>query len=351
MKLGIVGLEQSGKTTVFNALTGSNKEVGSFGKIEAHLAVIKVPDARVDWLSEIYHPKKTIHANIEFVDIPGSINDSADPKVIAAAREVEALIFVVRSFANNEVLHPLETIDPIRDYEQIKVDLILADMMIGEKRLEKLQKSVEKNIATPEEKLEFEALKKVMEQLENEKPASEATLTPQEEKALRSFQMLTLKPYLCLVNVSDDAIHTEETKKYLSIIPNSMAICANIETEILKLDETDRKAFLEDLGLKEPSLNLFIMKAYETLGLISFFTVGEDEVRAWTIDKDLPAPQAAGKIHSDLERGFIRAEVFAYAVLKKLGSEREVKNAGKMRLEGKEYQVQDGDIINIKFNV
>lgn len=189
-----------------------------------------MPDARVDWLSEIYQPKKTILADIEFVDIPGSINDSADPKVIAAAREVEALVFVVKSFDNDEVLHPLDTIDPIRDYEQIKVDLILADMMIGEKRLEKLQKSVDKNIASPEEKLEFEALKKVMEQLENEKPASDATLTPQEEKALRSFQMLTLKPYLCLVNVSDVSIHSEETNKCLSKTPNSMAICANIET-------------------------------------------------------------------------------------------------------------------------
>jgi hypothetical protein len=305
----------------------------------------------VEWLSDLYTPKKTIHADIEFVDIPGSINDSSDPKIIAAAREVEAMVFVVRAFQNEEVLHPLKEINPVRDYEQIKTNLILADMLIGEKRLEKLKKSLDKNIASADEKLEYTALIKVMDKLENEFPASEADLTPQEEKTLRSFQLLTLKPYLCLVNVSDNAITSEETKKYLSLIPNSMAICAKIETEILKLDKEDRKAFLEVLGLKETSLNPFIMKAYSTLGLISFFTVGEDEVRAWTIHKNMPAPQAAGKIHSDLERGFIRAEVFSYDTIKELGSEREVKNAGKMRLEGKEYLVQDGDIINIKFNV
>ncbi len=351
MKLGIIGLEQSGKTTVFNALTGAEKEVGSFGKIEAHLAMVKVPDPRIDWLSVLYTPKKTVHANIEFVDIPGNINDSADPKIIAAAREVEAMVFVVRAFQDDGVLHPLDSIDPVRDYEQIKAGLILADMLIAEKRIEKLKKAVDKNIASAEEKLEYEALIKVMAKLENEEPASSAEINAQQEKALRSFQMLTLKPYLCLVNVSDTEMYSERTKTYLSSIPNSMAICAKIETEILKLDEEDRKVFLEDLGLKEPSLSPFIMKAYATLGLISFFTVGEDEVRAWTIHKDMPAPQAAGKIHSDLERGFIRAEVFSYDTLHELGTEREVKNAGKMRLEGKDYLVQDGDIINIKFNV
>ena len=351
MKLGIIGLEQSGKTTVFNALTGADKEVGSFGKIEAHIAMVKVPDERLDWLSELYKPKKTVHADIEFVDIPGSINDSSDPKVIASAREVEAFVFVIRAFENPNVPHPLGGNDPVRDFEQIKIGLIVADMSIAEKRLEKLDKNISKGAGTADEKTELSALKKIMEKLENELPASEADLSEQEEKVIRSFQFLTLKPFLTLLNVSDDALKSEETVKTVQALPSCMAMSANIEMEIRKLEEADRKAFLEDLGIEELSLNVFIRKAYQTLGLISFFTVGEDEVRAWTIHEGLPAVNAAGKIHSDMERGFIRAEVFSYDDLKSAGSEREVKNAGHFRLEGKEYIVKDGDILSIKFNV
>jgi GTP-binding protein YchF len=351
MKLGIIGLEQSGKTTVFNAMTGANKEVGTYGKIEANIAMVKVPDKRIDWLSDLYNPKKTVHADIEFVDIPGSINDSSDPKVIAAAREVDAFVFIIRAFDNPEVLHPLDSIDPVRDYEQIKVGLIIADMSLAEKRIEKLKKSVNTGACTPADKLELSVLEKVMAKLENEQPASEAELNDQEEKAIRSFQFLTLKPYLALLNVSDDALRSEQTSSVISKLSNSMAMCANIEMEIRQLDEADRKAFLDDLGIEELSLNAFIRSAYKTLGLISFFTVGEDEVRAWTISSGTPAVEAAGKIHSDLQRGFIRAEVFSYDELKAAGSEREVKNAGKFRLEGKEYIVLDGDIISIKFSV
>jgi GTP-binding protein YchF len=351
MKLGIIGLEQSGKTTVFNALTGADKEVGSFGKIEAHIAMVKVPDERLDWLSELYKPKKTVHADIEFVDIPGSINDSSDPKVIASAREVEAFVFVIRAFENPNVPHPLSGNDPARDFEQIKIGLIVADMSIAEKRLEKLDKNISKGAGTTDEKTELSALKKIMEKLENELPASEADLSEQEEKIIRSFQFLTLKPFLALLNVSDDALKSEETAKAVQALPSCMAMSANIEMEIRKLEENDRKAFLEDLGIEELSLNSFIRKAYQTLGLISFFTVGEDEVRAWTIHAGLAAVNAAGKIHSDMERGFIRAEVFSYDDLRAAGSEREVKNAGHFRLEGKEYIVKDGDILSIKFNV
>ncbi|MBD3426985.1 MAG: redox-regulated ATPase YchF [Candidatus Omnitrophica bacterium] len=351
MKLGIIGLESSGKTTVFNALTGAEKEVGSFGKIEAHLAVVKVPDERLDWLSNLYKPKKTVHATIEFVDIPGSINDSSDPKVIASAREVEAFVFVLRAFENPNVPHPMETIDPQRDFEQIKTGLIVADMSIAEKRIERLDKSVSKGAGTEEEKTELAALRKVMEKLLEELPASEAELTEAEEKTVRSFQFLTLKPYLTLLNVSDNALKSTETTDNVKDLPSCMAMSANIEMEIRKLDEEDREDFLEDLGIEELSLNSFIRKAYETLGLICFFTVGEDEVRAWTIPRGLTAVKAAGKIHSDLERGFIRAEVFSFEDLKDAGSEREVKNAGKFRLEGKDYVVKDGDILSIKFNV
>ncbi|MFH1665053.1 MAG: redox-regulated ATPase YchF [Candidatus Omnitrophota bacterium] len=351
MKLGIIGLEQSGKTTVFNALTGADKEVGTFGKIEAHISVVKVPDERIDWLQKLYNPKKTVYASIEFVDIPGSINDNADPKIVASAREVDALVFVIRAFDNPNVLHPLGENDPARDFEQIKVGLILADMAIAEKRLEKLVKIVNKGAGSPEDKLELTSLEKIMKTLENEAPASETVLNEQEEKAIRSFQFLTLKPYLTLLNVSDDALHSDQTDSIVSRIPNCMPMCANIEMEIRRLDENDRMSFLEDLGIKELSLNTFIRNAYKTLGLISFFTVGEDEVRAWTINSGTFAVYAAGKIHSDLERGFIRAEVFSYDDLKSAGSEREVKNAGHFRLEGKEYAVKDGDILSIKFSV
>ena len=352
MKLALIGLEQSGKTTVFNALTGANKEVGTFGKIEAHIAMIKVPDERIDWLSELYSPKKITYADIEFIDMPGSINDSSDAKIVSVAREADALVFVIRSFENPNVLHPLDTIDPVRDCEQIKTGLIVADMAIVEKRLERLRVSVKKPTdKQKEEQAELAALEKIMEKLEAELPASKAELSVQEEKLIRSFQLLTLKSSFSLLNVSDNALTSDDTKKYLSQIPNSMAMSANIEMEIHELDEKDRAVFLADLGIKELSLTPFIRKAYETLGFISFFTVGEDEVRAWTIEKGTNAVASAGKIHSDLERGFIRAETYSFEDLKSLGSEREVKNAGKLRLEGKEYIVQDGDVLHIKFNV
>ena len=351
MKLAMIGLDQSGKTTVFNALTGADKEVGTFGRLEAHIAMVKVPDERIDWLSELYKPKKTVHADIEFMDIPGSINDSADPKVIATAREADAFVFVIRAFENPDVPHPLGGIDPARDFEQIKIGLMVADMTVAEPRIEKLRKLSVKGASSQDEKTELSALEKIMEKLENERPASEAELTEQEEKAIRSFQLLTLKPYLSLLNVSDDALKSAATHDQTKSIPNCMPLSANIEMEIHRLDEKDRKAFLEDIGIEELSLNLFIRTAYRTLGLISFFTVGEDEVRAWTIHEGTPAQAAAGKIHSDLERGFIRAEVFSYDDLRARGSEREVKNAGLFRLEGKEYPVKDGDILHIKFSV
>ncbi|MBU1852007.1 MAG: redox-regulated ATPase YchF, partial [Candidatus Omnitrophica bacterium] len=347
MKLAIIGLEQSGKTTVFKALTGSDKEVGTYGKIDAAIAMVKVPDERIEWLAALYEPKKTVYADIEFVDIPGNINDSADPKIIAATRSADALVYVIRTFENKNVLHPLDDIDPARDFEQINLGLLVADMAIAEKRIKRLKVSVLKPTdKQEEEKTELAALEKVMEKLEAERPVSEAELTDMEEKSIRSFQFLTLKPHFTLLNVSEDRIASEKTG---TKIPNSMSMRASIEMEIRGLAENDRGDFLKDLGMQELSINPFIRKAYETLGLLSFFTVGKDEVRAWTIDKGINALHAAGKIHSDLERGFIRAEVFTYDDLKRFGSEREIKNAGKLRLEGKNYIVQDGDILNIKF--
>jgi ribosome-binding ATPase len=351
MKLGIIGLEMSGKTTVFNALTGANKAVGTYGKLEANIGMVKVPDSRMDWLVEAYKPKKVVHADIEFVDIPGGINDSSDPKIVAAARETDALVFVVRAFEDTNIPAPSGGIDPVRDFGYIETGLIVSDMTVAEKRLERLRKTSTKGVSGDGEKIELAVLEKIMAHLELEKPLYSLGLTPQEEKAVRSFQFLTLKPFMVLLNVSDKALNSKETNDYLDRLDNSMAMCANIEMEIQTLEAKDRQDFLDDLGLKELTLNSFIRKAYHTLGLISFFTAGESEVHAWTIKKGSTAVAAAGRIHSDLERGFIRAEVFHFDDLRTLGSEREVKSAGKFRLEGKNYLVEDGDVLFIKFSV
>jgi ribosome-binding ATPase len=351
MKLGIIGLNHSGKTTVLNALTGARKAVGTYGKSDTNIAVVKVPDERIDWLVKAYSPKKTVHADIEFVDIPGGIDDSSDPKIVAAARETDALIFVVRAFENPNVPHPNGSIDPLRDLGYITTGLIVNDLSIAEKRVERLRKSSSKGLSPDEEKTELDILEKILLHLEKEEPLSSLGLSENEEKAIRSFQFLTLKPSLTLLNVSDENINSPETSGLLKKMENSMALSADTEMQIQTLDENDRLTFLEDLGIQELSLNSLIRAAYSTLGLISFFTAGEKEVHAWTIKKDSSALTAAGKIHSDLERGFIRAEVFSFNDLKTFGSEREVKNAGKFRLEGKEYIVQDGDIIVIKFSV
>jgi GTP-binding protein YchF len=222
---------------------------------------------------------------------------------------------------------------------------------LTEKRIEKLKAQFQKMGKKKEDELELAILEKIMAQLEMEEPASEVKLSEQEEKLIRSFQLLTLKPALTLLNVSEEGLKTEETADLLKQLPNSMALCADLEMELQRLEEADRKDYMKDINMKELSLNSFIKKANETLGLISFFTVGKNEVRAWTVPKGTPAHAAAGKIHTDMERGFIRAEVFSYEELKEAGDEQAIKHAGKLRLEGKDYIVQDGDILFIKFNV
>ncbi len=351
MRLGIIGLNLSGKTTVLNALTGARKEIGTYGKSDTNIAVVKVPDQRVDRLTELYSPKKTVYADVEFVDIPGGIDDGSDPKIVAAARETDALVFVIRAFNDPNVPHPNTTVDPARDLGYIRTGLIINDLSVAEKRLERLKKNAEKGLSDARDKSEMDVLEKAVTHLGNEKPLSGMEMSDLEEKAVRSFQFLTLKPVLILLNVSEGDLGSPETSGCLDTMENSMALCADIEMQIQQLDENDHAAFLEDAGIKELSLNAFIRKAYSTLGLISFFTAGEKEVHAWTVKKGTSAVKAAGKIHSDLERGFIRAEVFSYYDLDSLGSEREVKNAGKFRLEGKDYIIEDGDIVVIKFSV
>lgn len=351
MKTGIIGLERSGKTTVFNALTGQNKEVDTFGKIEANIAVIKVPDERVDFLSDIYKPKRTQLAEMEFLDIPGSINNTSDPKILACAREADALCLIIRDFRNDVVSHPLGGTDPERDLREILTGLILADMEICEKRIVSLNKRKKKGITDDGENIELSALEKVLTALERAKPASDAELTSEEKKRLRSFQLLTMKSFLTVLNTSEENINDPRTLDDLKCLPNSMPMAARLEGELRELDPEERTEFMADLGIKELSLERFIRKAYATLGLISFFTAGEKQVKAWTIKKGLTVQQAAGKIHSDMERGFIQAEVFSWRDIKEHESEREIKKQGLLRTEGKKYIVQDGDILNIKFNV
>ncbi|MFQ5953271.1 MAG: DUF933 domain-containing protein, partial [Candidatus Omnitrophota bacterium] len=261
------------------------------------------------------------------------------------------LVYVIRAFENPNVPHPHETINPLRDFGYINMGLIMADMSITAKRIERIKAMFQKTGKKKEDELEMAVLEKIMEKFEVEEEAREAELDEQEEKLVRSFQFLTLKPYMTVLNISEEDLKTEETSKIVSQLPDCIAIPANFEMEVERLEESERAAFLKDIGEEELSVNSFIKKAYETLGLISFFTVGKDEVRAWTIPKGTTAHSAAGKIHTDMERGFIRAEVFSYDDLKAGGSEQEVKHAGKFRLEGKDYIVQDGDILFIKFNV
>lgn len=351
MRTAIIGLERSGKTSVFNALTGQNKKVDTFGKIEADIAVVKVPDTRVDFLLKTYQPKKMQLAEIEFLDIPGSINNSSDAKILGCAREADAFCMVLRDFENDLVPGRPGGNDPEKDLEEIVTGLILADMAVCEKRIEALIKSRNKASFGDSEEKELVALKKVYSTLENTLPAKEASLSENEEKILRSFQLLTLKNHLEILNVSEKNINSSAAEAKLKKMPGAILMCAKLESELQELSEEDRKEFMRDLEMEQLSIGSFIKKAYSSLGLISFFTAGEKEVKVWTVKKGSSALQAAGKIHSDIARGFIQAEIFNWDDLKKYGSEKEIKRKGLLRTEGKEYEVKDGDILNIKFNV
>ncbi len=351
MKIALVGLEKSGKTSVFNALTGQKKDINTFGSIDANIAVVKVPDKRIDALRDLYDPDKTRFAEIEFLDIPGSINDTSDAKVLACAREADALCFILRNFQNPMVPHPLDEVNPERDLGEIATGLILADLAVCEPRVESLKKKKNKASFSDTEERELKALLKIEKALNASEPASQAALTDNEKKQIRSFQFLTLKKAFPLVNISENAISGKKNMTSDKNLPGSMEICAKLEAELRELPSEERELFMEELQIEDLSINRFIRKAYALADLISFFTAGEKEVRAWTIKKGSTASQAAGKIHSDMEKGFIRAEVFSYKDLEAHGTEKNIKNKGLLRTEGKDYIVKDGDILNIKFNV
>jgi len=347
MKVGIVGFPRAGKTTVFNALTGLHAQVGGYGDpSKPNLGTIKVPDARIDRLTEIFAPKKTTYAEMVFVDFPGGERGGVlDQTTLVQMRDADALVQVVRGFTD-----PVsqDAADAARDIEGFKGELLLADLAILEKRLERLKKEKGKE-------QEAELVARCKAALDAETPLRHISLTPAEERTLSGFGMLSRLPLMVLVNVAEDDAAAPlsaaaQARAEADGVP-ALALCAQIEAEIASLDAADRAAFLADLGVAESARARFIQAAYALLDLISFLTSGEDEVRAWPIRRGTPAVRAAGKIHSDIERGFIRAEVVAFDDFARLGSEAKCREAGKLRLEGKDYVVQDGDIIHFRFNV
>lgn len=346
MKAGLVGYAQSGKTTLFNALTGQSAQTGAGRQGKANLGVIKVPDPRIDKLSAIFKPRRTIYAEVLFVDVPGPRTKGAglDSATIQALREADALVVVLRGFVNLEGDEPR----PANEFIDFESELILNDQIIVERRLERLAKE-------RGHEREQAVLERCLAALSEGTPLRLIGLSPDEQKEIVSYAFLSLKPVLCVLNVPEDQAASEPDSDLVQACQQrgteAMVICASLEAEIAGLPKDDQTEFLASMGLQEPASARFVRQAYRLLDYISFFTVGEDEVRAWTVHRGDKAPRAAGRVHSDIERGFIRAEVMPYNDFIAVGSEAKMKELGKLRVEGKEYVVQDGDILHFRFNV
>jgi ribosome-binding ATPase len=367
VRVGIVGLPLVGKSTIFNLLTHGHVDTSSWGggKAEAHIGIAHVPDAKLEYLYRLFKPEKITYATIEYVDLPGLARGEGkaiDSREMSAylnnLKNVDALVHVVRAFPDENIPHPEGSLDPRRDIGLFELEMIFSDLAIIEKRLERLSKDLKK-AKTPELELENAVLERFKAALEQEKPLRDLTLTEEEQKRVRGFTFLSAKPMLILINLGDgDVDKIPRVLEEFGLQPQAVqrnvgitAVCGKIEAEIAALPDEDARLFMDDLGISASGLARIIEKSYALLGLFSYYTLGDPEVRAWTIPRGMTAQQAAGVIHSDFERGFIKAEVVTYDDVIQLGSFSAARQKGVLRLEGKEYVVQEGDVILFRFNV
>jgi len=365
MHIGIVGLPFVGKTTIFNALTSAQAKTGEYSSSkEPNRAVVKVPDSRVHKIAEMFNPKKVTPAEIEYIDVAGMVKSKEtghsekekEAELFFHLRGVDALAYVIRLFRDENIIHPLGSINPLRDMESFDLDLTILDLETIEKRIVKLEKSYH-TTKSPEEKREYDLLTKCKASLEKGIPLRDLDFALEELRLLKGYSFLSFKPILIILNLGEEDLSERENleKDFSSKLKfkHSLvsAICGKLEMEISQLEDKDRESFLKELGLKEPAKNRMISISYNLLGLISFFTANQNEVRAWAIPSGTKALRAAGTVHTDMEKGFIKAEVINYDKLIEAGSIHHAKGKGLVRLEGKEYLVQDGDLIFFRFNV